>query len=86
MQWLISGTLFVMVKEGKGEADVKESLSSNMIRHFTYFTLEELKKLLEKTHFSVEEIYTYNEKDHGPDHRDLWRISSFSRKQRGITI
>lgn len=75
-----SGVLFVMVKEGTGEADIKESLSSNMVRHFTYFTLEELKKLLEKAHFRVEEIYTWNEEVRRPGRRDLVWISSFSRK------
>lgn len=75
-----SGVLFVMVKEGSGEADVKESLSSNMVRHFTYFTLTELKKLLENSRFTVEEIYTWNEELRRPGRRDLIWISSFSRK------
>lgn len=74
------GVLFVMVKEGTGEADVKESLSSNMVRHFTYFTLEELKKLLENSRFTVEKIYTWNEEVRRPGRRDLVWISSFSRK------
>lgn len=74
------GVLFVMVKEGISEADVKESLSSNMVRHFTYFTLAELTKLLEKAHFSVEEIYTWNEEVRRPGRRDLVWISSFARK------
>lgn len=75
-----SGILFIMVKAGSGEADVKESLSSNMVRHFTYFILKELKKLLEKAHFSVEEIYTWNEEVRRPGRRDLVWISSFSKK------
>lgn len=74
------GILFVMVKEGLGEADVKESLSSNMVRNFTYFTLTELKKLLENSRFTVEEIYTWNEEIRRPGRRDLVWISSFSRK------
>lgn len=74
------GVLFVMVKEGTGEADVKESLSSNMVRHFTYFTLTELKKLLENSRFTVEEIYTWNEELRRPGRRDLVWISSFSKK------
>lgn len=75
-----SGILFVMVKEGLGEADVKESLSSNMVRNFTYFTLTELKKLLENSRFTVEEIYTWNEEVRRPGRRDLVWISSFSKK------
>ncbi|MBI3559611.1 class I SAM-dependent methyltransferase [Candidatus Gottesmanbacteria bacterium] len=74
------GILFIMVKEGKGEADVAEELSSNLSRHFIYFQREELKKLLKNTGFEVVEQYAYNEKDRKPDHRDLWWISSFSRK------
>lgn len=75
-----SGVLFVMVKEGKGEADVAEKLSSHLLRHFTYFQQEELKDEVKEAGFKIIEHYSYNEKDHRPDHRDLRWISSFSRK------
>ncbi len=74
------GILFIMVKEGSGEADVAEELSFHLSRHFTYFQKKELKNILKDAGFEVVELYTYNEKDRRPDHRDLWWISSFSRK------
>lgn len=74
------GILFIMVKEGKGEADVAEELSSHLSRHFTYFQQQELKDLVKDAGFEDIEQYTYNEKDRRPDHRDLWWISCFSRK------
>lgn len=75
------GTLFIMVKEGSGEADVSEELSSHLSRHFTYFQQEELKDLVRDAGFEVVEQYTYNEKDRRPDHRDLWWISCFAGKE-----
>lgn len=74
------GILFIMVKEGKGEAYVAEELSSHLSRHFTYFQQKELKDLVKDAGFEIVEQYTYNEKDRRPDHRDLRWISSFSRK------
>lgn len=75
-----SGILFIMVKKGKGEANVAEELSSHLSRHFTYFQEDELLGLVKDAGFEVVEQYTYNEKDRRPDHRDLRWISSFSKK------
>ncbi len=74
------GILFIMVKEGSGEADVAEELSFHLSRHFTYFQKEEVKHMVKDAGFEVIEQYAYNEKDRRPDHRDLWWISSFSKK------
>lgn len=74
------GILFVMVKEGKGEADIFEVLSSNIKRHFTYFSLPELNDLLIRAEFKVMDIYLWNEEVRRPGRRDLVWISSFSRK------
>ncbi|KKW09596.1 MAG: hypothetical protein UY49_C0043G0002 [Microgenomates group bacterium GW2011_GWC1_49_7] len=75
-----NGVLFVLVKEGKGEADIAEKLSSHATRHFTYFAIDELKRLLEKARFVVEEIYLWNEEVRRPGRRDLVWISCFARK------
>ncbi len=75
-----NGVLFIMVKAGMGEADVAEELPSHLSRHFTYFEQNGLKNLLEDAGFARVEQYTHNKKDRRPDHRDLWWISSFSRK------
>lgn len=74
------GILFIMVKEGSGEEDIAEELSFHLSRYFTYFQQEELKKLVKDSGFEVIKQYAYNEKNRRPDHRDLWWISSFSRK------
>lgn len=74
------GTLFIMVREGDGETDVAEELSSYLSRHFTYFQQEELKDLVRDAGYEIVEQYVYNEKDRRPDHSDLWWIASFSRK------
>lgn len=74
------GVLFILVKEGKGEADITESLSSGLSRHFVYYTLDELTHLLEKAGFVSEEIYTWREEVRRPGRSDLVWLSSFSRK------
>lgn len=75
-----NGILFIMVKSGKGEADVKEKLSNNLSRHFTYYEIEELKQLILKAQFHLIDIYFWNEKERNQSLRDLGWISCFSRK------
>lgn len=75
-----NGALFILVKEGKGEADIIESLSFGLPRHFVYYTLEELTSLLEKSGFMSEEIYPWREEVRRPGRSDLVWLSSFSKK------
>lgn len=74
------GLLYVQVKEGTGDADVAEKLSSGHARHFTYYSLEDLKTAMLDAGFFVEKIYSFNELDLSPDGRDLVWISCFARK------
>ena len=74
------GILFILVKEGKGEVDIVESLSSGLPRHFVYYTLEELNTLLKEAGFSIIETYTWREEVRRSGRSDLVWISSFSRK------
>lgn len=74
------GTLFIMVKEGIGEEDIRESLSSGLPRHYVYFKLEELKNLLKESGFIVSEIYTWREEDRHHKRSNLIWLSSFSYK------
>ena len=48
-----SGILHVLVKEGKGEAYVKEVLSENRQRFFTYFSKPGLEKLIRAAGFKI---------------------------------
>lgn len=75
-----NGVLFISVKEGTGEEDVRESLSSGLPRHYVYYKLEELKKLLEKAGFVVTEIYTWREEDRSGGRSDLVWLSSFAKR------
>lgn len=77
-----NGILFVSVKEGSGEADIAESLSSGLSRHYVFYKLKEIETLLEKAGFEVVEIYTGREEDWHPGRSDLVWISSFSRKHK----
>ena len=74
------GVLFILLKEGKGEADVIDDLSSDSARHFTYFEQNELKQILLKEQFDVRNIYTYSEKDRKLEGRDVTWVSAFCYK------
>lgn len=74
------GILTVMVKKGRGEADVAETLSSGVSRHFTYFETDELKTMMHRAGFSVTDLYTWKEKDRQEHGRDVEWISCFAAK------
>lgn len=78
-----SGVLHVLVKAQKGKektAVVSDSLSGHD-RFFQYFTVEEIKNLLETSGFGVEQIHQYNEADRNPGGRsEVEWIISLSRK------
>lgn len=80
-----NGVLFVQLKEGKGEADIIDPIIANLSRHYVYYSLPELKKILEETGFVIKDIYTWNEEVRRPGRRDLVWISSFSKKPEGNT-
>ena len=76
-----SGTLFVLLKEGSGEADVQDRLSPELSRHFVYYKPPELKSLLTDAGFRVDEMYVWNEEKLYPGRRDITWISGFSTKR-----
>lgn len=75
-----NGILFVMMKRGKGEVDIKEDLSSHESRHFTLVEPYEIKKWIESAGFSIIEIYTWNSRDRWPEGRNVEWISCFAKK------
>lgn len=75
------GVLFILVKEGSGEADVADPFSSGLTRHFTYFTQVELGKMLQIAKFTILKIYTYSEKNRKKQGRDVRWIAAFCHKQ-----
>jgi len=75
-----NGILFVLVKEGVGEEDVKESLSSGLPRYYVYYSFDELKKLLEDAGFSNLDIYTWREEERRGGRSNLVWLTSFSKK------
>lgn len=76
------GILFVMVKEGTGGKEIRESLSSDLPRHYEFYKSEELTKLLKEAGFIEVENYMWREEDRHPTrgNSELVLISSFSKK------
>ena len=74
------GIVYVSVKQGKGSADVAEELSNNVKRHFTYFMPDELSKVFMQAGFTVEKVFSSNEKDRAPGLRDIWWVSLIAPK------
>lgn len=75
------GILFISVKEGNGEEDVVEPLSSGLPRHFIYYSEHELRILLSKAGFINMGSYTYREKSRRTGQSNLVWVASFSKKQ-----
>lgn len=71
-----AGILFIRVKEGTGENDIQEDLSSNQFRHFTYFTLTEFQILVRYCGFTLLEIYNST----GVIRKNLTWINCFVKK------
>lgn len=81
--WMLKkgGVLALLVKEGEGEGDVVEALSSGVSRHFTYFRKDEIEKYTTNAGCKIIDMYQWNSKDrYGPD-RDVEWISCFARKE-----
>lgn len=74
------GMLYIRVKEGEGEAGVKEKLSKNKQRHFTYFRLDELKNIVKSAGFDIQKAFRSNEKVINAQLRDIWWITIIARK------
>ncbi len=74
------GILYVQVKQGEGEEDVSEVLSSGKIRRITYFLPNEFREMLTQAGFQLDEIYSWNERDRRAEARDLWWISAFAHR------
>jgi SAM-dependent methyltransferase len=74
------GILFVMMKRGKGEVDIREELSSDESRHFTLVEKNEISQWMCDTGFSIIELYTWKSQDRWPEGRDVEWISCFAKK------
>lgn len=76
------GILLVIVKEGSGDKDVSESLSSGLPRHYVFYRFAELEDILTFSGFKILETYAWREEDRYPrDGRsELVFLSSFSKK------
>ena len=75
-----NGILFLMMKRGKGEVDIKEELSSYESRRFTLVEPDELEQWLHDAGFSIIKLYTWNSQDRWPEGRDVEWISCFAKK------
>jgi ubiquinone/menaquinone biosynthesis C-methylase UbiE len=75
------GVLFVMVKEGVGKKLVRDGMLGKKRRFFTYFQPEAVRTLLTDAGFTLENMYSYNQKDRSPERSSQVWIASFSRKK-----
>ena len=75
------GILFFSVKEGSGtDVSTSETLGGGM-RFFQYYTVDEVRGMIEQTPFKVISLEASNEKGlYGNDKRDITFISGFLRK------
>ena len=78
------GIVFVMMKQGKGESDIKEELSSGESRHFVLVKSDEINQWMNDAGFSIIELYTWNSQDRWPDGRNVEWISCFAKKDRRV--
>ena len=75
------GTAFIYMKEGEGSEVKEESFTAQGERHFTYVCEAQLKEMLEAAGFTVDNIYTHNEREvFGPEFRDLEWVCAFAKK------
>lgn len=75
-----NGTLFLLMKEGAGAKLVTSGTIEGDTRFFTYYSGEEVKKLLEDAGFTVTEQYTWDQKDRNAERpHEVW-ISTFATK------
>ncbi len=68
-----NGILFILTREGIGE--------KQDVRLYTYVTQEELTNILVTVGFSIEKMYTWDQKDIWPERSNRLWIASFSRKK-----
>jgi ubiquinone/menaquinone biosynthesis C-methylase UbiE len=74
------GMLFIQTKEGEGQGTQPVPFDSTMERLFSFFTEEQLTKLLQHEGFSILESYTFNGKQRGLGRRDQGWVVVFAQK------
>lgn len=74
------GHLFIQTKVGEGEGSQPVPFDTNMTRHFTFFTLEEMIHLLEEAHFKILDGYDFNGKQRSEKSRDQDWLVIFAHK------
>lgn len=75
-----NGTLFLLMKEGMGEKLVTSGTIAGDTRFFTYYSAEELKKLLTDEGFTVTGQYTWDQKERNEERPSEMWISTFATK------
>ncbi len=75
------GVVLISFKEGSGQREFVESLTSTQSRYYNYKTQAEVETMLQAAGFTVQTSYVLNEREvFGPDKRDLNWIYSFGAK------
>lgn len=75
------GALLVSFKEGTGQREFVESLTSTQSRYYNYKTQGEVETMLRGAGFAIRKSYVLNEREvFGPDKRDLNWVYCFASK------
>lgn len=74
------GTLFILVKNGKGNANVAYNRDKTATRFFTYFRKSEMKQILEDAGFVMIELAVWDQKDRWNERPHEKWISGFAQK------
>lgn len=74
------GALFIQTKEGEGEGTQAVPFDETMTRMFTFFTADEMEKLVKEAGFELLNSYDFNGKSRGMNSRDQEWVVIFAKK------
>jgi ubiquinone/menaquinone biosynthesis C-methylase UbiE len=74
------GTCVILVKAGTKDEFVKEKMTADTARYYTYFSEDEIKDFMLEAGFNVTELYKYNESERFKDGHPTDWIVCFAQK------
>ena len=74
------GIIFILVREGEGKKLVREGMLGKKRRFFTYFQPQTMRTFLADADFTIEDMYSWDQKDRSLGRpSEVW-ISCFAKK------
>jgi ubiquinone/menaquinone biosynthesis C-methylase UbiE len=77
-----NGRIFIQTKEGEGEGEQPAPFDPSLYRHFTFFSVDEMKKLIEAAGFAIQKAYSFNGKTRSGSSRDQGWVVIFAKKEK----